>query len=125
MKFTGIAKKLGLQFSVTKTGDTNIYANIENIKANMQRISEQVQQVDDISKLDKVAGVLEELETLSNDGTIKTEYSAQFKDTFEKSFDDKVQEMIKSSKLDRLDAERSQIESERISIIGKIFGGKK
>ena len=122
MKFTGIAKKLGLQFSVTKTGDTNIYANIENIKANMQRISEQVQQVDDISKLDKVAGVLEELETLSNDGTIKTEYSAQLKDTFEKSFDDKVQEMIKSSKLDRLDAERSQIESERISIIGKIFG---
>ena len=122
MKFTGIAKKLGLQFSVEKTEDTNIYENIENIKKNMQRISQQVQKIDDISKLDKVAEILEELETLSNDGTIKTEYSAHLKDTFEKSFDNKVQEMIKSSKLDRLDMERNQIESQRISIIGKLLG---
>lgn len=122
IKFSGLARKLGLTYSITRTDDTNIYSSIEQIKNNMQRISEQIQKVDDPTKLDKVSGVLQELNSLTQDGTIKTEYSAELKQTFEKSFDNKVQDLIKSSKLSRLEQEKGQVESEKVSLIGKLLG---
>lgn len=122
IKFSEIAKKLGLSYSITKTDDTNIYSSIEQIKNNMQRITGQVQKVNDPTKLDKVSGVLQELESLTQDGTIKTEYSTQLRDTFEKSFDSKIQELIKCSKISKLEQEKGQVESEKISIIGRLLG---
>lgn len=122
IEFSGLARKLGLNYSITRTDDTNIYSSINQIKSNMQRISEQIQRIDDPTKLDKVSSVLQELETLTQDGTIKTEHSAELKQTFERSFDNKVQDLIKSSKLSRLEQERGQVESEKISLIGKILG---
>lgn len=122
IKFSVIARKLGLSYSTTRTDNTNIHSSIEQIKSNMQRISEQIQRVDDLTKLDKVSEVLQELEGLTKDGTIKTEYSTELKEIFEKSFDDKVQDLIRSSKMSRLEQERGQIESEKISIIGKLLG---
>lgn len=53
IKFSEIAKKLGLSYSITKTDDTNIYSSIEQIKNNMQRITGQVQKENDPTKLDK------------------------------------------------------------------------
>lgn len=122
IKFCGLASKLGLNYSVTRTDDTNIYASINQIKANMQKISEQVQKVDDPSKLDKVAGVLQELDGLTKDGTITSEHRQMLQDTFERSFDSKVQSLIKNSKLSMLEQEKGQVESEKISLIGKILG---
>ena len=122
IKFSGIAKKLGLNYSITKTDDTNIYTKINDIKRNMQSISKQIQKIDDPDKLDKVSGVLQELEQMTQDGTIKTEHTAELKETFEKSFDSKVQDLIRSSKLSRLEQERGQVESEKVSLIGKILG---
>lgn len=122
IKFCGLARKLGLTYSVTRTDDTNIYSNINQIKSNMQRISEQVRKVDEPTKLEKVSGVLQELESLTQDGTITAEHSTMLKDTFEKSFDSKVQDLIRNSKMSMLDQERGQIESEKISLIGRIMG---
>lgn len=122
IKFSGLARKLGLSYSITRTDDTNILSSIEQIKINMQKISDQIQRVDDPTKLDKVSGVLQELESLTQDETIKTEHSAELKETFEKSFDAKVQELIKSSKILILEQERGKVESEKISIIGKLLG---
>lgn len=62
------------------------------------------------------------MKILLGDGTIKTDYNTQLKEWFEKSFDIKVQELIKNSKILRLKQERSQVESEKISIIGKLLG---
>lgn len=122
IKFSDLAKKLGLSYSITRTDDTNIHSSIEQIKSNMRRISEQIQRVDEPTKLDKVSGVLQELEALTQDGTIKTEHSTELKETFEKSFDAKVQELIRSSKISRLEQERGKVESEKVSIIGKLLG---
>lgn len=122
IKFSGLARKLGLDYSITKTDDTNIHSSIEQIKNNMQRIGEQVQRIDDPTKLDKVSGVLSELENLTQDGTITKEYSTMLRETFEKSFDSKVQDLIRNSKLSMLERERGQVESEKISLIGKIMG---
>lgn len=122
IKFCGLARKLGLDYSVTRTDDTNIYSSINQIKTNMQRISEQVQKVDDPTKLDKVSGVLQELDSLTQDGTITAEHSEMLKDTFERSFDAKVQNLIRSSKLSMLEQEKGQVESEKISLLGKILG---
>lgn len=122
IKFSGMARRLGLSYSITRTDDTNIHSSIEQIKSNMQRISEQIQKVDDLTKLDKVSEVLQELEGLTKDGTIRAEYSTELKETFEKSFDNKVQDLIRSSKMSRLEQERGQVESEKISIIGKLLG---
>lgn len=122
IKFSGLARKLGLDYSITKTDDTNIHSSIEQIKNNMQRIGEQVQRIDDPTKLDKVSGVLLELENLTQDGTITKEHSTMLRETFEKSFDSKVQDLIRNSKLSMLEQERGQVESEKISLIGKIMG---
>ena len=65
IKFSGIATKLGLTYSITRTDDTNIYSSIQQIKGNMQRISEQIMKVDDPAKLDKVSGILQELDSLT------------------------------------------------------------
>ena len=122
IKFSEIAKKLGLNYSITRTDDTNIYKKINDIKRNMQSISQQIQKIDNPDKLDKVSGVLQELEQMTQDGTIKTEHTAELKETFEKSFDSKVQDLIRDSKLSRLEQERGQAESEKVSLIGKILG---
>ena len=122
IKFSGLANKLGLTYSITRTDDTNIYSSIQQIKSNMQRISGQIMKVDDPAKLDKVSGILQELDSLAQDGTIKSEHSAELRETFERSFDSKVQDLIKSSKLSMLEQERGQVEQEKISIIGKLLG---
>lgn len=122
IKFSGLATKLGLTYSITRTDDTNIYSSIQQIKSNMQRISEQIMKVDDPAKLDKVSGILQELDSLAQDGTIKSEHSAELRETFERSFDAKVQELIKNSKISMLEHERGQVEQEKISIIGKLLG---
>ena len=122
IKFFGIAKKLGLDYSITRTDDTDIYTKIDEIKRNMENISRQIQRVGNPEKLDKVGGVLQELEQMTQDGTIKTEHIAELKETFEKSFDSKVQDLIRNSKLSRLEQEKGQVESEKVSLIGKILG---
>lgn len=122
IKFSGLAIKLGLSYSITRTDDTNIYSSIQQIKSNMQRISEQIMKVDDSAKLDKVSGVLQELESLTQAGTIKSEHSAELRATFERSFDAKVQDLIRSSKMSILEQERGQVEQEKVSIIGKLLG---
>ncbi len=122
IKFCGLARKLGLNYSVTRTDDINIYSNITQIKSNMQRISEQLQNIDDITSLDKVSSVLQELDGLTQDGTITSEHNQMLKDTFEKSFNLKVQNLIRSSKLSILEQEKEQVENEKISVIGKILG---
>ena len=122
IKFSGLATKLGLTYTITRTDDTNIYSSIQQIKGNMQRISEQIMKVDDPAKLGKVSGILQELDSLAQDGTIKAEHSAELRETFERSFDAKVQDLIKSSKLSMLEQERGQVEQEKISIIGKLLG---
>lgn len=122
IKFSSLASKLGLNYSITKTNDINIYASIQQIKSNIQRIGEQVMKVNEPAKLEKVSGVLQELDILSQDGTIKMDYSAELMETFEKSLDAKVQELIKNSKISKLEQEREQVEAEKISIIGKILG---
>jgi len=122
IKFSGLATKLGLTYSITRTDDTNIYSSIQQIKSNMQRISEQIMKVDDPAKLDKVSGILQELDSLTQEGTIKSEHSAELREAFERSFDAKVQDLIKSSKLSMLEQERGQVEQEKISIIGKLLG---
>lgn len=122
IKFSSLARKLGLDYSITKTDDTNIRSSIEQIKSNMQRIGEQVQRIDDPTKLDKVSGILSELENLTQDGSITKEHSTMLRETFEKSFDSKVQDLIRNSKLSMLEQERGQVESEKISLIGRIMG---
>ena len=121
-KFSNLAQKLGLTYKITSVDDINIYANIEQIKSNMMTINKRIESISDSAKLGKVSEALQELETLTQDVTIKSEYGAELKEIFQKSFDNKVQVMIKSSKLARLEQQRTQLESEKISIIGRLLG---
>lgn len=122
IKFCGLSSKLGLNYSITRTDDTNIYSSINQMKENMKKISEQVQKIDDPSKLGKVAGILQDLNGLTRNGIIISEHGQMLQDTFEKSFDLKVQNLIKNSRLTMLEQEKGQVESEKISLIGKILG---
>jgi len=121
-KFSNLAQKLGLTYKITSIDDINIYANIEQIKRNMMTINKRIESISDSAKLGKVSEALQELETLTQDVTIKSEYSAELKEIFQKSFDNKVQVMIKSSKISRLEQQRTQLESEKFSIIGRLLG---
>lgn len=124
-KFSNLAEELGLNYSIIKTNDTDIYSNIIEIKSNMKNISKKVQKVQDTVKLDKVIDVLQEVENLAQDRTIKKEHSVELKETFEKSFDNKVQDLIRSSKISKLQQERGQVEREKVSLFAKIMGKEK
>ena len=122
IRYRGLAKKLGLSYTQAKIDDMNIQSSINLIKSNIQSIINQVQKVDDLEKLDKVIGVFSELEYLAQDGTITIEYTQMLKENFTKRFDTRVQNLIKKSKISKLEMERAQIESEKITIIGRILG---
>ena len=122
MKYVGLARKLGLRYSETKINDKDIHSSINLIRDNIQRIINKVQKVNDVEKLNKVKGVFLELEGLTLKENITIEHGEMLKENFTKSFDIKVQNLIKKSKISKLEMEREQIESEKISIIGRIFG---
>lgn len=121
-KFFKLARKLGLNYSMNKTDDTNIHTSIQQIKSNMQRILEQIQKIDDPMKLDEVSKMLNELDALLQDGTINTIYIRELKEILERSFDMKVQELIRNSKVSRLEQEKESVDSEKISIMGRLLG---
>lgn len=124
-EFSNLAERLGLTYSITKIDDTNMYLGIEQIKDNMQKINEQLEKVDNEVKIDKVSGVLQRVEDLTHDKTVKEENSAQLKEKFEKSFHDKAHELIRKSKITELEKEKRKVDSEKVSFIGKILGKEK
>ena len=87
----------------------------------MKRISKQITSIDDIEKLDKVYEMLQEWNSLTQD-EIGTQYTNELERKFAKSFDSKIQELIKESKLSRLEEERKKVKDEKISLLGKLLG---
>ena len=121
-EFFSLARKLGMNYKIIRTDDTNVYSEIEQIKNNMQRMDEQIKIKNDLSELEKPYPLLQELESLTQDGTIKTEHSANLKAIFEKNFDTKVQELIKGCKISKLEQEKEENENEKLSLIAKLLG---
>lgn len=115
-KFSALAKKLEINYIVTKIEDTSIKSVIEQIKRNIEKIDNP----------EKISEILQEIENLTTkDETIKSEYSVELKEAFARSFDAKVQELIRNSKILKLEGEMAEIESEKVSIIGKLMGKEK
>ena len=91
VKYTELARKLKLTYLEPKIDDKDIHFSIDLIRNNLQRIINQVQEVNDLEKLNKVRGVFSELEDLTLDGTITADHAKMLKENFVKSFDTKVQ----------------------------------
>lgn len=121
-KISEVAKKLELNYSINQIDSTEFYSTINQIKDNIQEINEQIQNANEIENIEKVSNTLQELEDVLQKGTVKNEYITELKELFAEKFDKRIQELIKSSKLLKLNEEKEQVESKKISLIGKITG---
>ncbi|MCI8700291.1 MAG: hypothetical protein HFJ47_02990 [Clostridia bacterium] len=122
IRFSEIAKKLELNYSASSIDDTDIKRIINQIKANMQKINEQTQESNVLEDENKLNSILQGLEEIKQDTTIKTGYIREVKERFTRSLQDRVEMLIRDSKLARLEEEKQQVENEKISLIGKIVG---
>lgn len=122
IRFSKIAKKLELNYSASSIDDTDIKRIINQIKANMQKINEQTQESNVLEDENKLNSILQGLEEIKQDTTIKTGYIREVKERFTRSLQDRVEMLIRDSKLARLEEEKQQVENEKISLIGKIVG---
>ena len=120
-----LAEKMKLKYSIEKVSDTNIHQDIVKINENMKKINAKVQKSDDELQLNKTSKKLEELEDLTNDNSIKTEHTSVIKESFEKSFDSKIQELIKSSKISVLKKEKTELQEEKYTFFEKLLGKEK
>lgn len=121
IKFSEIAKRLELTYSASSVDDTDINSIINQIKSNIQRINEQMQE-GNLENIDKANNILQELEKIKQDTTIKTDYIKELKETLIKNLDEKIQKLITDSKISRLEKQKEQIENEKVSLIGKLVG---
>lgn len=125
MKFSKLANKLTLNCSIIAIDDTNIHLSIEQLKRNIQKLVEQIQEIDNIEELQKISGVLQELENLIQEEKIKNNYSMELKEEFARSFDNKVQELIINSRISKLKEQKEEVENEKVTFIGRIVGKEK
>lgn len=125
IKFFSLARRLALACTVTKLDDTNIFVSINKIKNSIPIIVEQLQKIKEPSKLEKIDNNLEEIENLSKDSLEKVEYSKELNEILAKSFDSKVQELVRNSKIENLEKQIENVERQKISIFGKIAGKAK
>lgn len=117
-KILEVAKKIGLDYSIRKIENTEMYSTINQIR----EISREIQKENEIENIEKVNIKVEEIESIIEREKIKTEYVTEMRGKFAKSFDKKIQEIIKMSKLTKLEEEKKQVENEKISLIGKVTG---
>lgn len=121
IKFLEIAKRLELTYSASSVEDTDINSIINQIKSNIQRINEQMQE-GNLENIDKANSILQELEKIKQDTTIKTDYIKELKETLIKSLDRRIQKLITDSRILKLEEEKKQVENKKISLIGKLTG---
>lgn len=124
-RYADISKKLGLEWTKTRIDDTNTQLGIEQVRSNIQNILQQVQGIMDIERLKSVGNVLSKLNELSHGEDLVNENATALKESFEKALYEKVQKLIRNSKLDRLEQEKTAIENEKITLLGRIMGKRK
>lgn len=117
------AQTLGLSYSTTQIADTDIPQSINQIQENMNIICQKIQQIDDIEQLNGIGISLEKLEGLTQNG--KNSEISQAKESFQKSFNKKIKDLIKDSKISNLKEEKQQVESQKIGILGRLLGKNK
>lgn len=116
------AKRLGLNFSIYEVDQWGLLDVINAINKNMELISNNAQINESLLYNTKTLSMFNGIESFLANSTYAKDYSNELKDTFEKGFNDKVQDIIKRSKIDRLDSEKQKIENEKVSLIERFLG---
>lgn len=124
-KILEVAKKLEMNYTITRIENMDIYPRIKQVKENLQRIEQQIQENNNLENINRKINTLDEIESKLKDLKIKEDYISELKWTFEKSFEIRVQELIKNTKVLKLEEEKEKIENEKVSIFGKILGKSK
>ena len=116
------AKRLGLNFLIYEVDQWGLLDVINAINKNMELISNNAQINESLLDNTKTLSMFNGIESFLVNSTYAKDYSNELKDTFEKGFNDKVQDIIKRSKIDRLDSEKQKIENEKVSLIERFLG---
>lgn len=116
------AKRLGLNFLIYEVDQWGLLDVINAINKNMELISNNAQINESLPDNTKTLSMFNGIESFLVNSTYAKDYSNELKDTFEKGFNDKVQDIIKRSKIDRLDSEKQKIENEKVSLIERFLG---
>ena len=119
---TNASKRLELTLSMYGIEHWELLDTINTIKDNMQLISDNAQSNENLSENFKTLKKFYRIENIIDNSNFSREYSKELRDNFEKEFNEKIQKLIKKSKIDRLNSEKQIIKNEKVSFIERILG---
>ena len=120
-----VAEKLGIKYSIVKISETDIPNKIADVQRKIDELSGQIQNIDDLSKLGQIKETINELDIATADRTSDMVCISNLQASFANLFEAKVQELIKKAKLSRLEQQRKNISSKKVTFFGKLFGEDK
>lgn len=120
-----IAEKLGIKYSIVKISETDIPKKIAEVQSKIDELAAQIQNMDDLSNLVKIKESIDELDVATADRTSGIVCISNLQASFANLFEAKVQELIKKTKLSRLEQQRKNISSKKVTLFGKLFGEDK
>lgn len=124
-KMMDLANSTSIELNIDKISDESINANINSIKESVFGIKKNIEDKQELDKLNGLNDTLKDSKTLSNDKNIVNDYCEEMKSIFMVCFNKNVRKMITDSKLKKLDKQRKEIENEKCSFFSKLIGKAK
>lgn len=124
-KMMDLANSTSIELNIDKINNDSINVNINSIKESVFALKKNIEDEEDLDKLNGLNDTLNNSKSLSNDKNIVSEYCEEMKSIFMVCFNKNVQKMITESKLKKLDKQRKEIENEKCSFFSKLIGKAK
>lgn len=120
-----LANSTTVELNIDKINDSIINSNITSIKENSSVLRKRIEDYNMVDDLSYTNELLNNLNNLSSDQNITQEYSEEMKSIYTVCFNKNAQRLITDSKLQKLDKQRKEIESEKCSFFSKLLGKAK
>ena len=122
---TSLAKRLGLEKPLYEIDQWGLLDIINEINEKLKLINQSAQSNEDLSINSKTLSMINTIQDLISNSSYEKDYSRELRADFEKKFNEKVQDLIKKSKIERLSNEQQRIKNEKVSFIDKLLGKRK
>mgnify|MGYP007056161028 CR=1 FL=1 len=114
-----------ITLNIDRIDDDNINSNINSIKSHCAEIKNSINSEEDISKLKKEHDYIKNIKNTSLDEKIITAYKDEMNHIYCSCLNKHIQKLITDSKLQKLELQRAEIESEKCSFFSKLIGKAK
>ena len=126
IQFMSVAAKLGIDSSTVQMMDTRQYIqSINQLGREMDMAAQIIMNIDDAAKISEVETRLAWIQAILESGDVPQEFSREIQSRFIMEFGKKVDSVIRTDKLSRLQMEYEDESKKKFGLIGRITGKKR